>query len=67
MIPEYSWLCAVECGFYVLDQFFLIANSRMISGQIKKQQHARKYTSTFYVFKKDKKRKVDLFKWKKEK
>jgi len=61
-LPEYSWMVAQQCGFYVLDQFFLISKNRLHSGKIKKIQHARKYTSTFFVFKKTKKR-VDYFKW----
>jgi ubiquinone/menaquinone biosynthesis C-methylase UbiE len=63
-MPEYSWLVAQQCGFYVLDQFFLISINRLHSGKIKKQYHVRKYTSTFYVFKKTKK-KVDYFNWNK--
>jgi DNA-binding CsgD family transcriptional regulator len=62
-MPEYSWLIAQQCGFYVIDQFFLISKNRLHSGKITKQQHARKYTSTFFVFKKTKK-KVDYFSWK---
>ena len=61
-MPEYSFIVAQQCGFYVLDQFFLISKNRLHSGKIEKQQHARKYTSTFLVFKKTKKR-VDYFKW----
>ena len=61
-LPEYSWLVAQQCGFYILDQFFLISKNRLHSGKIEKQQHARKYTSTFFVFKKINK-KVDYFKW----
>ena len=65
MTPEYSWLCAQQCGFYTEDQFFLMAKSRIISGKVKTQMHARKYSSTFYVFKKVPKNKsIDYFKWK---
>ena len=63
MMPEYSWLVAQQCGFYILDQFFLIAKSRLHSGKLQNICHARKYTSTFFVFKKDKKKKIDYFKW----
>ena len=52
MTPELSWMFATSCGFYTLDQFFLLAKNRLHSGKIKKQQHARKFTSTIYVFKK---------------
>lgn len=66
MTPEYSWLCASECGFYTEDQFFLLAKQRLISGKVKKQEHARKYSSTFYVFKKSTKYKpINYFTWKK--
>lgn len=63
MSCEYSWLCATSVGFYTLDQFFLIAKNRLHSGKIKTQQHARKYTSTFYVFKKSDKKKIPYLKW----
>ncbi len=53
---EFDKICAQDVGFYVIDEFLLIAKSRLISAtKIKKQQHARKYTSSFVVFKKDKK------------
>lgn len=58
MTPEMSWMFATSCGFYCLDQFFLLAKNRLHSGKIKQQQHARKYTSTIYVFKKTEKKKV---------
>lgn len=63
MTPEYSWMCATSAGFYVLDQFFLLAKNRLHSGKIKTQQHARKFTSTFYVFKKSDKKKIKYMKW----
>lgn len=47
-------LCAQNEGLYMIDEFILEAKSRLISSaKIKKQQHARKYTSSFLVFKKD--------------
>lgn len=53
---EFSKLCAQDLGMYVIDEFFLVAKARLISSsKIKKQQHARKYTSSFLVIKKDKK------------
>lgn len=65
MTPEYSWLCAQQCGFYTQDQFILIAKARLLSGKIKHQEHARKFSSTFYVFRKPGKNQViDYFKWK---
>lgn len=52
----YSFMCASEVGFYIKDKFILEATSRLISSsKIKQQQHARKYTSCFWVFKKDEK------------
>lgn len=50
---EYSWLAAQEMGFYVLDRFTLLAKARLISGKIKKQQHARNFSSVFWVFEKN--------------
>lgn len=53
---SYSFMCASEVGFYIKDKFILEAPARLISSsKIKKQQHARKYTSCFWVFKKDEK------------
>ena len=53
----FSFLVATKCGFYPIDEFILEAKARLISdSKIKKQMHARKYTSNFYVFKKDKKK-----------
>jgi hypothetical protein len=53
---SYSFLCASNAGFYIKDKFILQAKNRLIaSTKIKKQQHARKYTSCFWVFKKDEK------------
>lgn len=49
---EISWFFAQQCGFYVLDKFTCLAKARLISGKIKKQQHSRNFTSTFWVFKK---------------
>jgi hypothetical protein len=53
---EFSKICAQDLGMYLIDEFFLIAKARLISSaKIKKQQHARKYTSSFLVIKKNKK------------
>lgn len=57
LLSEFSALCAADCGLYIKDQFLLQAKARLISAsKIKKQSHARKYTSTFWVFKKDEKK-----------
>jgi hypothetical protein len=60
MMPEFCWYVAQKCGFYVLDQFFLISKKAIHSGKIQHQNHARKHTSTFLVLKKCTK-KVDYF------
>lgn len=53
----FSFLAADKAGFYVLDEFILQAKARLIpSSKIHEQKHARKYTSTFWVFKKDAKK-----------
>lgn len=53
---EFSFMCANRVGFYTIDKFYLLARTRLIaSSKIKKQVHARKYTSVFFVFKKDEK------------
>lgn len=61
---EWSFMCALNCGFYVLDKFILNAKARLISGKVKTQKHARRFTSDFWVFKKDEKKakKVDYLK-----
>jgi len=44
---------ALKVGFYPKDLFVLLAKNRII-GKMKKQQHARKYHSYFWVFQKKK-------------
>jgi hypothetical protein len=63
MLPseQWSWLCASAAGYDILDQYTLLAKSRMTSGKVKKQEHARRFTSTFFVFKKSDKKKIKLF------
>lgn len=57
LLSEFSAVCAADCGLYINDQFFVEAKARLISAsKIKKQGHARKYTSTFWIFKKDSKK-----------
>lgn len=60
------WLCASSLGFEVLDKFTLISKQRLISGKVKKQQHARKYDSCFYVLKKNPKKNIRYFDFMKE-
>ena len=53
----FSFLAADKAGFYVKDEFILEAKARLIAAsKIHEQKHARKYTSTFWVFKKDAKK-----------
>ena len=55
------WFCASALGFEVLDKFTLCSKVRLISGKVKKQQHARKYESYFYVLKKGNKNNIRYF------
>lgn len=60
----FAFMCAQKIGFYVKDEFILAAKARLISaGKYKAQQHARKYSSTFWVFEKNEKKakKTNLF------
>jgi len=57
----FSFMCAQHIGFVIEDSFVLLAKNRLHSGKIKKQLHARKYTSTFFVFKKFKNKKYKKF------
>ena len=59
--PYYSKLIADSVGFDMLDEFVLLAKGRLVSGKIKKQQHARSYHSYFLVFKKSLKKKIPYF------
>ncbi len=43
---------AVENGFEALDLFVLIAKSRLVAGWQRRQKHARKFHSFFWVFRK---------------
>ena len=61
-VEEWSFMCAQKFGLSMEDKFILEAKARLISsGKIKKQQHARKYTSVFMVFKKYAKQKSKNF------
>lgn len=60
----FAFMAAQRLGFYVKDEFILEAKARLISaGKYKAQQHARKFTSTFWVFEKAEKKvkKTNLF------
>lgn len=56
--PEMSWMFAESVGFDTVDEFYLNSKNRLISGKVKKQQHSRSYVSSFYVFKKSRKKKI---------
>jgi DNA modification methylase len=50
---EFVFMAAMDMGFYCVDKFILNSKARLISSsKYKKQCHARKYTSVFYVFQK---------------
>ena len=63
----FSFMVADKVGFYVEDEFILEAKARIVATSHfpNGQQHARKYTSTFWVFKKDDKlaMKNSCFRW----
>jgi len=44
---------AIKIGWYAKDLFILLAKNRIISSKHKNQQHARKFHSYFWVFKKE--------------
>lgn len=51
---QFSFMAAQDAGFYFIDEFILEAQSRLIApAKYKKQAHARKFTSSFFVLKKD--------------
>lgn len=53
MTHMYACKLAEELGFYIKDEFVLLAKQRLISGKVKNQMHSRKYHSFFYVLVKD--------------
>lgn len=57
---HYSFMVAQHIGFVTEDSFCLAAKNRLI-GKMQKQVHARNYTSTFFVFKKDVSKKYKKF------
>ena len=56
--PEWLWLCGESVGLDMIDKFVLTANTRLISGKHKKQEHSRRFESYFLVFKKSQKQKT---------
>ena len=59
--PYFSRMMAEAIGFDSLDEFVLVAKNRLVSGKIKKQQHARSFHSYFLVFRKSQAKKVMYF------
>ena len=59
--PYFSRMIAESIGFDTLDEFILLAKNRLVSGKIKRQQHARSFHSYFLVFKKSLKKKITYF------
>ena len=64
MTSFYTCKVAEDMGFYIKDEFVLIAKQRLISGKVKNQMHSRRYHSFFHVFVKDdpKRDKIGYFK-----
>lgn len=60
-IDAFSVVCAQECGMETEDMWILLSKQRLISGKIKRQQHARKFHSNFFVFKKSNSAKYSKF------
>ena len=58
-VSSFSFMVAHKLGFTIEDKFILEAKSRLISGKVKKQMHARNYTSVFWVIIKNNKFKLD--------
>lgn len=50
--PEWLVVAGYEMGFYPIDKFELLAKTRILSGHVKQQQHSRRFSSSFIVFKK---------------
>ena len=46
------WELCRDNGMYPMDLFVLVARNRIVGHNHKKQQHARKFTAYFWVFKK---------------
>ena len=56
----------VNTGFYIKDEFVLVAKQRLISGKVKNQMHSRRYHSFFHVFVKDDPKRNKTNYWKRE-
>lgn len=66
MTSYYSCRVAEDCGFYIKDEFVLLAKLRVISGKVKNQMHSRRYHSFFHVFEKDNPKKDKIGYWDRE-
>ena len=71
MTSYYTCKVAEDMGFYIKDEFVLIAKNRLISSKVHNQMQSRKYHSFFHVFVKNdpKRNKIGYFKrdWRKHK
>ena len=66
MTSYYSCRVAEDLGFYIKDEFVLIAIQRLLSGKVKNQMHSRRYHSFFHVFVKDDPKREKTNYWKRE-
>lgn len=66
MTSYYSCRVAEDTGFYIKDEFVLVAKQRLISGKVKNQMHSRRYHSFFHVFVKDDPKRDKTNYWKRE-
>jgi len=66
MTSYYSCRVAEDLGFYIKDEFVLVAKQRLISGKVKNQMHSRRYHSFFHVFVKDDPKRDKTNYWKRE-
>jgi hypothetical protein len=66
MTSYYSCRVAEDLGFYIKDEFVLVAKQRLISGKVKNQMHSRRYHSFFHVFVKDDPKREKVGYWKRD-
>ena len=66
MTSYYSCRVAEDTGFYIKDEFVLVAKQRLISGKVKNQMHSRRYHSFFFFFFKDDPKRDKTNYWKRE-
>lgn len=66
MTSHYSCTVAEDCGFYIKDEFVLVAKMRLLSGKVKNQEHSRRFHSFFHVFEKDNPKKDKIGYWERQ-